>query len=148
MNKKVFVCDSCGAEFVKWAGKCSQCGEWNTLKEMSVGQEVGVSSKRGQVQKIQALSKIKNNNSARLKSNFSEFDLVFGGGLVPGSITLLGGEPGIGKSTLILQIAEKIAKVGEKVLYVSAEESESQIKNRADRLGIKREIGILPANDV
>jgi DNA repair protein RadA/Sms len=149
MKKEIFVCESCGAEFAKWAGKCSVCGEWNTLKEMLISEEVvGGSGKRGEIQKIQKLSTIKNDNFNRLKSNFSEFDLVFGGGLVPGSITLLGGEPGIGKSTLIFQVAEKIAKNQQKVLYASAEESESQIKNRADRLGIKSEIGILCASDV
>jgi DNA repair protein RadA/Sms len=148
MKKEIFVCESCGAEFAKWAGKCSACGEWNTLKEMAIGEEKSGSGKRGQAQKIQKLSKIKTDQFIRLKSNFSEFDLVFGGGLVPGSITLLGGEPGIGKSTLILQIADKISATGNNVLYVSAEESESQIKNRAIRLKIKTDIGILATVDI
>lgn len=147
MVKKAYVCDSCGAEFVKWAGKCSSCGEWNSLKEMTIS-GVTSSSKKAQVSTTTKLSKVSIDNFDRIKSGVSEFDLVMGGGITRGSVILLGGEPGIGKSTLILQIIDKIIENnGSKILYVSGEESFSQIKSRADRLKIKNEIELLSETD-
>jgi len=150
MNKKVFVCDSCGAEFAKWAGKCSSCGVWNSIKEINIS-DVSVSSKKAKPVNTTKLSKVSIDDFDRIKSGVSEFDLVMGGGITKGSIVLLGGEPGIGKSTLILQIADKLS--GDRitrshpVLYVSGEESFAQIKARADRLKIENELELLSETD-
>jgi len=146
MNNKLYVCDSCGAEFVKWAGKCSQCGEWNSLKEIIVGVSPG-GRKRAQASKTTKLSKIKEGEIRTIKSGISEFDLVLGEGIVTGSIILVGGEPGIGKSTLLLQALDKIAKE-RRIIYVSGEESFAQIKSRADRLKIKNDMELLSETDV
>lgn len=152
MNKSVFVCDCCGAEFGKWSGKCSQCGEWNSLKEIKIDQGSGFlgKQKKTKPQKTEKLSRVKIDNFTRIKSGISEFDSSIGGGFVPGSIVLLGGEPGIGKSTLILQIANKLSfgQSQNPVLYVSGEESFAQIKSRAERLNIKSEIELLSEVDV
>lgn len=130
----IYLCDSCGNEFSVWAGKCPMCGEWNTLKELRIK---NLDSKKRQsdhrVVAIEKLDNITMTNSDRMSTGISEFDRVLGGGIVKGSILLIGGEPGIGKSTLLLQVADKINHT----FYVSAEESAGQIKIRADRLGIK-----------
>lgn len=134
--KTSFVCQQCGYETPQWYGKCPQCGEWNTLVE-TVKEEVRTGGKStfaaaqapGLMQK---LSEVKHIEKNRLKSGFTEFDRVVGGGIVPGSATLLAGDPGIGKSTLLLHV---LARVGG--LYVSGEESAEQIKLRAKRLGIE-----------
>lgn len=133
----IFVCSNCGNEAPKWFGKCSACNEWNTCYE-----EKQISSNNKPLNKEKpeptALSRISKQDIIRNSTGFDELDRVLGGGLVKGSLTLLGGEPGIGKSTLILQICDKIKGEG-KVLYVSGEESAEQIKIRADRLGINNE---------
>ncbi len=133
-NNTVFVCSNCDAQFQKWTGKCLECGQWGTIDK----NPVSISSKNENKQefapaKISALSEIKSENIARTKTNIGELDRVLGGGLVPGSLILLGGEPGIGKSTLALQLAAILPQA----LYLSGEESAEQIKLRSDRLNIK-----------
>ena len=134
-----FVCSNCGAEFPRWLGRCSACGAWNTLEEQverkvpagSVPLPVGGEA-RGPV----ALSDVEMGAEERLLLHMPEVDRPLGGGMVRGSVILLGGEPGIGKSTLVFQICRAVCAASEKVLYASGEESEMQIKMRADRLGI------------
>ncbi len=134
----VFVCSNCGNESPKWFGKCPACNEWNTCyEEKQVSKVAGKNVTKEKVEPT-ILKDIKKKDIARNSTGFEELDRVLGGGLVKGSLTLLGGEPGIGKSTLILQICDKIKGDG-KVLYVSGEESAEQIKIRADRLGIDNE---------
>lgn len=137
-NRTKFVCSNCGAETVRWMGRCPQCGSWNTLeetveevlpKQLRTTHEV-VSSKRPQ-----KLSEVNLENHERMQLLMPEVDRPLGGGVVPGSVILWGGEPGIGKSTLILQVCHAMAKAGRSVLYASGEESEAQIKMRAERLG-------------
>ena len=142
-----FVCQQCGYETPEWYGRCPQCGEWNTLvetvKEQAVSGQLSAVSQRG-IQKPQKLSEVKHIEKNRLKSGYGEFDRVVGGGIVPGSVTLLAGDPGIGKSTLVLHV---LAKIGG--LYVSGEESAEQVKLRAKRLGIDGEnISILAETNV
>ena len=131
-SKSVFVCQSCGQESPKWTGKCSGCNEWNTLEEQ---QQTSSKSKQTlyevQTKKAIPVSSIKENAAIRLLTNDEEFNRVVGGGLVSGSVTILAGEPGIGKSTLTLKLALSLNKT---VLYVTGEESAEQIKLRAKRL--------------
>ena len=136
----VFVCNGCGYESSKWLGKCPACGEWNSFFEEKAFTASGSSSKDKSKLKseIIKLNEVVKKETFRIKTNLGELDRVLGGGFVTGSLTLLGGEPGIGKSTLILQICNSV-KVDGKILYVSGEESAEQIKSRADRLGIKNE---------
>ena len=136
-SKTIFVCSECGNESSKWLGKCPACNSWNTFYEQKI-----VETKAGghkdlakSENKPQKLNSYEAKETLRTSTGFGELDRVLGGGLVKGSLVLLGGEPGIGKSTLILQICDKVKGEG-KVLYVSGEESAEQIKMRADRLGI------------
>ncbi len=144
--KTSHFCQSCGAEHSKWMGQCSRCGEWNTIVEeliqapskapawqASAGTAVGTGSSKVKVRSIRDTEIVQ---KPRLSTNDEEFDRVLGGGIVAGSVVLIGGEPGIGKSTLMLQTALNIAK---KCLYVSGEESEEQVQMRAQRIGIKNE---------
>ena len=134
--KTIFVCSSCGYESTKWLGKCPACNEWNSFYEEKL-----VSSNTNKKEKSitpTPLTNVENRETVRISTGFKEVDRVLGGGLVNGSLVLLGGEPGIGKSTLILQICNKLALDG-KVLYVSGEESAEQIKLRANRLNIKND---------
>ena len=134
----VFFCNECGYESAKWLGKCPACNAWNSFVEEKVvkqGNKKGVVSKEVEPVSIKSIEQIK---ISRVSSGFDELDRVLGGGFVNGSLTLLGGEPGIGKSTLILQICDKYKTDG-KVLYVSGEESAEQIKIRSDRLGINKD---------
>ena len=132
----VFVCSNCGNESSKWFGRCIACNEWNTCYEEKVNLKSNGKSTTKKTATTIKLDDVKKQDIVRTKTGFDELDRVLGGGLVKGSLTLLGGEPGIGKSTLILQICNKIKGEGQ-VLYVSGEESAQQIKIRADRLGIK-----------
>jgi len=134
---KQFICQSCGSIYSKWTGKCDQCNEWNTLLEEIHNKPSGPLSKSfGQKINFDYLNN-ESFNYSKIKTNLNEVDRVIGGGFVPGSITLIGGDPGIGKSTLLLQIVGTLSKLSEDCIYVSGEESLSQIKMRADRLGVK-----------
>ena len=138
-NKTVFVCSGCGYESPKWMGKCPACNEWNSFyEEKVISNSSSNSSKKKEISKPIELNKIEGKTTSKVSTGFNELDRVLGGGLVNGSLILLGGEPGIGKSTLILQLCEKVRGEG-KVLYVSGEESGEQIKLRADRLGVKND---------
>ena len=137
-NTTVFVCNECGYESSKWLGKCPACNNWNTfVEEKAITNTSGKDKKKERSEPI-SLNQVEKRGTIRIKTGIEELDRVLGGGFVEGSLTLLGGEPGIGKSTLILQICDKIQLDG-KILYVSGEESAEQIKLRADRLGIKKE---------
>ncbi len=137
--KTTFYCQNCGAQYSKWQGQCTSCKEWNTIAEEIIEKAEKVNWKtkepsvneRNRNAKPQKVSEISNQKEARLDTKNQELNRVLGGGLVPGSLTLLGGEPGIGKSTLMLQIALQLPY---KTLYVSGEESAQQIKMRADRI--------------
>ena len=140
-NSTVFVCNNCGYESGKWLGKCPACNEWNTFVEEKVisvkSSGLGGSSKKEPAEVVR-LDDVQKKESTRIKTNIGELDRVLGGGFVNGSLTLLGGEPGIGKSTIILQICQSV-NVDGNILYVSGEESAEQIKLRADRLNIKKD---------
>ena len=138
--KTVFVCSSCGYESAKWLGKCPGCNEWNSFYEEKIAKDsgkIGSGEKRKSVTPMK-LNSLESKETTRVSTGIGELNRVLGGGLVEGSLVLLGGEPGIGKSTLILQICDKVQVEGP-VLYVSGEESAEQIKLRADRLNIKSE---------
>jgi DNA repair protein RadA/Sms len=141
--RTVFVCQACGFESSKWLGRCPECGEWNSLVEER--QEVAPPPGRGRpdqmtlpggASKPKPYDLVDAGAEPRVASGIGEFDRVLGGGIVPGSLVLIGGEPGIGKSTLILQVAHLLGRTHGSVLYVSGEESERQIRLRGDRLGI------------
>ena len=137
--KSIFVCSECGNESPKWLGKCPACNSWNTFYEQKIEKYTESNKMEKKLQNMpKPLNSYIGQETNRLSTGFSELDRVLGGGLVKGSLILLGGEPGIGKSTLILQLCEK-AKGEGKVLYVSGEESAEQIKLRADRLGVKND---------
>lgn len=135
--KTKFVCGECGYETAKWLGKCPSCGEWNTLveekdiKENDTKYNRGIS--KGKVEKIQDITPM---TKERITTGSKEMDRVLGGGIIKSSLVLVGGDPGIGKSTLLLQVADNVSKQGLKVLYVSGEESGEQLKIRADRLNL------------
>lgn len=137
--KRQFVCQNCGASYPKWTGRCENCGEWNTLLEQEVESgtsAVAKASSSGKALAPQRLAQIgEGKRSERLKTGFGELDEVLGGGIVAGAVVLLAGQPGIGKSTLLLQVAAQIAD-GLNVLYVTGEESAEQLKLRAERLGV------------
>ncbi|HEY9574431.1 MAG TPA: DNA repair protein RadA [Lachnospiraceae bacterium] len=137
-NKKtVFFCQECGNEYSKWVGQCPACKAWNSLVEETVVAKKTGSGKR-QESKLAAVSKLSEvtcEETDRLKTDIKELDRVLGGGIVKGSMILVGGDPGIGKSTLLLQVCKKLAEKSKSVLYVSGEESLSQIKMRAQRMG-------------
>ncbi len=147
--KIVFVCQSCGAQAPKWMGRCQDCGEWNTLVEERVADQAAAAGRAAGAAAVEARYGLASSGNAarlfaeidsvaaeRLSTGISEFDRVLGGGIVPGSLVLLGGEPGIGKSTLLLQAAAHFARSVGPVLYASGEESEHQVKSRGERLGI------------
>ena len=138
--RSVFVCRQCGAESARWQGQCADCGEWNTLESMSRGSEKpgAISGARRTVPAARALdlsAVVQSSQTARMGTGLSELDRVFGGGLVAGSVSLLGGDPGIGKSTLLLQVAAQLG-AALPVLYASGEESAAQVSLRARRLGL------------
>ena len=137
-TRTVFVCGECGVDTPKWAGQCPACGRWNTLKERA---ETAARPSAGRrltdfSSAVAPLANIQSVTLPRRATGLGEFDRVLGGGLVPGSLVLLGGPPGIGKSTLILQAADRLAKADFRVLYVSGEESPEQVRGRAARVGV------------
>ena len=136
--KSVFVCNECGYESPKWLGKCPACDAWNTFFEQKIVESKSTATGKSIKEKAspQVLDNVVGRTDTRMDTGIGELNRVLGGGLVNGSLVLLGGEPGIGKSTLILELCDKITGTG-KVLYVSGEESAEQVKIRADRLGIK-----------
>ena len=140
--KVVFVCQECGAQAPKWMGRCSECAAWNSLVEERVAEPAasGIDANRymkpGTPGAARLYAEVDAASALRISTGIDEFDRVLGGGVVPGSLVLLGGEPGIGKSTLLLQAAAHFAAQAGPVLYASGEESEHQIKSRGDRLGV------------
>lgn len=149
--KSIYVCSECGFESPKWYGKCPSCGEWNTLNEELPKTEFkgNFSASLGAVEQIMSLNDITGENNERFATGIDEFDRVLGGGIVKGSLVLLSGDPGIGKSTILLQICQNLGNIGQKILYVSGEESANQIKLRANRLGVTTDnLYILPQTDL
>ncbi len=147
-DKTVFVCSECGYESPKWMGKCPACNTWNSFYEEKLVKSAGTKYEKKKEVTPVILNDLQGKDVIRSKTGFGELDRVLGGGIVKGSLILLGGEPGIGKSTLILQICDKINGEGQ-VLYVSGEESAEQIKIRADRLGINnKDILFLGETDI
>lgn len=144
--RTVYRCTDCGTEYAKWAGRCESCGEWNTLAEEPILARTSGSLRRrsggagppsgGEAVEPRRVGDVAGAESARIRSGLAEFDFVLGGGIVPGSLVLVGGEPGIGKSTMLLQVAAQLERSGSPTLYVSGEESALQVKLRADRLDV------------
>lgn len=138
-SKSSYVCQSCGSIKSKWSGRCEDCGEWNTLQEEATPQQQPGGLKKGKAQKIQ-FQNLETHDAPppRIKTSIGELDRVLGGGLVKGGVLLIGGNPGIGKSTLLLQTVAKLAEQGHTTVYVSGEEGTEQITLRAERLGLKK----------
>jgi len=144
-EKTIYMCSGCGYETPRWMGKCPGCGSWNTLEEQAPQAAVqqapakALKQRPGTGAKVMRLEEIPEENASRATTGIGELDRVLGGGVVEGSLMLVGGDPGIGKSTLLLQASEYLARSGARVLYISGEESARQIKMRARRLGVKSE---------
>jgi len=135
-QKTIYVCTECGGTSLKWVGKCPECGQWNTMTE-ETAEAKGTSEKRGvSAGSITRLKDVAKEVHIRKYTGIGELNRVLGGGLVNGAIILIGGDPGIGKSTLLLQAAGHLAKSGENILYVSGEESLEQVAIRAKRLKV------------
>lgn len=146
-TKVIYACNECGAESAKWYGRCPSCGAWNSMEEQIQTQSATVSGSRSAA-KAQSIAHIQPNDRQRYGTGLKELDRVLGGGIVRGGLMLIGGDPGIGKSTLLLQICEHLGEE-HTILYVSGEESEGQIKLRADRLGVTGEhLLVLCENDM
>ena len=147
-----FVCQACGYESPKWMGRCPNCGSWNQMEEETMADKNDRRSRvsmTGKAAKAEAIQDINVSKVPRIKTQLKELNRVLGGGVVPGSLVLIGGDPGIGKSTLLLQVSAQLNLAGGKVLYVSGEESASQIKMRAIRLGVKgSDFYIYPETDM
>jgi len=147
-QQKKYVCQECGYSSPQWLGRCPNCGAWDTFIEEIVN--IGASRRLAPIRiPSKSLSEIKVSPTIRIHTKINEFDRVLGGGIVEGSLVLVGGEPGIGKSTLLLQSAHQLGKLGKKVLYISGEESPTQIKLRAERFGMEdKNIYILAQTDI
>jgi DNA repair protein RadA/Sms len=152
-SKTVYACQQCGHQSRKWLGKCPECGAWNSFVEEREAKSVSAAANvrglggasAGKAIKPSRYTDVPSQDDVRTSSGIAEFDRVLGGGIVPGSLVLIGGDPGIGKSTLLLQTAELLSRNGERVLYVSGEESERQIKLRGERLGLTpNDLHLLP----
>ena len=133
-KKTLYFCQNCGHEETKWLGQCPACKEWNTFVEEKVSVTQASTVKTDREVKVLSLSEVEADDQARITTGMRELDRVLGGGIVPGSLILVGGDPGIGKSTLLLQVCQKLSK-DKNVLYISGEESPAQIKLRANRMG-------------
>jgi DNA repair protein RadA/Sms len=152
----VFVCQQCAAQFAKWLGRCTECGAWETVVEETVaprpsapgggfgGARTSVAVNAARAARPMPLASVSPQSHTRIQTGLDELDRVLGGGIVPGSVTLLGGDPGIGKSTIGLQVLAELARRGYAALYVSGEESPEQVKLRADRLECNDSVWILP----
>ena len=144
-EKTLFACTACGFETAKWTGKCPGCGAWNTMEEATRFLAPASAAKAAPKQRpgtgaaAMLLKDIPEDVTVRTSTGVSELDRVLGGGIVEGALMLIGGDPGVGKSTLLLQVCAHLARNGKRVLYVSGEESAKQIKLRANRLGIREE---------
>src|SRR6267143_3954686 len=151
-TETIFVCQNCGHQSRKWLGKCPECGEWNSLvEERARATQKGSGRSTFQTRDVEAVaySEIESQDEVRIASGVTEFDRVLGGGIVPGTLVLIGGDPGIGKSTLLLQVADQLSSSGALVLYISGEESERQIKLRGERLGIQAQnLYLLPETNL
>jgi DNA repair protein RadA/Sms len=151
-KETVFVCQNCGHSTGKWLGKCSECGEWNSLVEEKSQPVRRTGVRNGfKLRDVSAVpfTEIEPQDDVRVSSGVTEFDRVLGGGIVPGTLVLIGGDPGIGKSTLLLQVADKLSAAGSLVLYISGEESERQIKLRGERLAVEaKNVFILPETNL
>src|ERR1700704_1710093 len=134
-----FICQNCGAVYGRWQGKCDACGEWNTIAEENSAtarpQMPGRAPRKGRRFALEPLAG-ETRDTPRLASGIAEFDRVTGGGFVRGSVLLLGGDPGIGKSTLLIQVAATLARAGHRAVYISGEEAVAQVRLRAERLGL------------
>jgi len=151
-KETLFVCQNCGHQAGKWLGKCPECGEWNSLVEEKSQPARRAGGRNGfKLRDVSAVPfiEIESQDDVRIPSGVTEFDRVLGGGIVPGTLVLIGGDPGIGKSTLLLQVADKLSAAGALVLYVSGEESERQIKLRGERLAVEaKNVFILPETNL
>ena len=135
-KKSIYFCQNCGHEESKWLGQCPMCREWNTFVEEKVTVSKGTTAKNSAREaEVVTLSSVSTDQEDRMQTEIEELDRVLGGGVVPGSLVLVGGDPGIGKSTLLLQVCKRLSDQGRKVLYISGEESLKQIKLRANRMG-------------
>ena len=135
-KKSIYFCQNCGHEESKWLGQCPMCREWNTFVEEKVTVSKGTAAKNTvREAEVVTLSSVSTDQEERMQTEIEELDRVLGGGVVPGSLVLVGGDPGIGKSTLLLQVCKRLSDQGRKVLYISGEESLKQIKLRANRMG-------------
>lgn len=134
-KKSIFFCQNCGREENKWLGQCPACKEWNTFVEEKASSVKAGSVRDKKEAQIIALSSVETDEDERMMTEMAELDRVLGGGIVPGSLVLVGGDPGIGKSTLLLQVCQRLAAMNKKILYISGEESLKQIKLRANRMG-------------
>ena len=147
----IFVCQNCGHQSRKWLGKCPECGEWNSLVEERADAKKSAGRNGFKLRDVTAIaySEIESQDEVRVSSGVTEFDRVLGGGIVPGTLVLIGGDPGIGKSTLLLQVADQLSAGTVPVLYVSGEESERQIKLRGERLAIAaKNLFLLPETNL
>src|SRR6478735_6331316 len=151
----IFVCQNCGGQSRKWVGQCPDCNEWNTMVEerfrvtaQAAAASGGFTARYTQTSPV-PFAEIESQDDSRVESGIAELDRVLGGGIVAGSLVLIGGAPGIGKSTIVIQMADKLCRNGTKVLYVSGEESERQIKMRGERLGVAAEkLFLLPETNL
>ena len=148
-SETIFVCQNCSYQSAKWLGKCPECGEWNSLVEERARKPAGRNGFALREVQAVAFNEIEPQDDQRLPSGVTEFDRVLGGGIVPGTLVLIGGDPGIGKSTLLLQVADQMSSTDAVVLYVSGEESERQIKLRGDRIGVTaKNLYLLPETNL
>jgi DNA repair protein RadA/Sms len=143
-----YACTACGHQAPKWLGRCPGCGEWNTLVEEAVARPAGRAGRPPAAATVRALSDVDLVGAARMRTGIGELDRVLGGGLVPGSLVLIGGEPGVGKSSLLLQALASLAATGARTLLVCGEESPAQVRLRAQRLGAVDGIGICAETDL
>ena len=134
-KKSIFFCQNCGHEETKWLGQCPMCKEWNTFVEENISVSKSSTVKLAKEADVVVLKNIETASDERIHTQIQELDRVLGGGIVPGSLVLVGGDPGIGKSTLLLQVCQKLCESKKQVLYISGEESLKQIKLRANRMG-------------